>query len=151
MTLLQQTTLIRSDNPGMSFDAAWQQACSMQRVTGSFGRPTKSSDAVLIAEASGLGVHPALKRELNKHGAIEKARTASDTLDHVKRLQRVRELMQRDPSLNWDQAFTQVCKEENAMAPPLKTSQSVAKGNGKLMLIEGAHYNFFIPLPGVNG
>jgi hypothetical protein len=58
MTLLEQTNLIRASNPGLSFDAAWQQACSLQKVTGTFGRPTKSGDAVLIAEAKAKELLP---------------------------------------------------------------------------------------------
>jgi hypothetical protein len=56
MTLLEQTILIRAANPRLTFDVAWQQACSMQRVTASsFGRPkANSGDAVLVAVADGL-------------------------------------------------------------------------------------------------
>jgi hypothetical protein len=58
MTLLQQTHLIRADHPGWTFDRAWQQACALQKVTGSFGRPTKSGDSVLIAEAKDKALLP---------------------------------------------------------------------------------------------
>jgi hypothetical protein len=146
MTLLQQTILIRASNPGMNFDAAWQQACSMQRVTGSFGRPTKSGDAVLVAEASGLGVHPKLKTELNRHKALEQSRTSSGTMNHVKRLAKIRQMMEADPSLSFDAAFSRIVQEENNASPPLKTSQTAPHGNGKLILIEGAHCGLFCKL-----
>jgi hypothetical protein len=122
MTLLQQTHLIRASNPGLSFDQAWQQACTLQKVTGSFGRPKVSGDAVLVAEASGLGQHPKLKTELNKHRALEKAKQSSDTLDHVKRLQKIRKLMESDPSLSFDSAFSKVVQEEKHCVPCCKDS-----------------------------
>jgi hypothetical protein len=137
MTLLQQTHLIRASNPGMSFDCAWQQACSMQRVTGSFGRPTKSGDAVLIAEASGLDVHPKLKTELNKHRALEKAKQSAKTLDHVKRLQRIRELMETDPSLSFDSAFSRIIEQERSGT--MQAHKDAKPEVGTLATVQASH------------
>src|SRR4029079_12347889 len=111
----------------------------MTRVSGSFGRPKVSGDAILVAEASGLGQHPKLKTELGKHQALEKAKQSSVAIDHVKRLQRIRELMATDPSLSFDAAFSRIIEQESNPPPAVKTASTVNNGHEKMLLIQGAN------------
>jgi hypothetical protein len=144
------TAQLRSEHSDWTNARVFETAMAQTGHQGTFGRDSLDKSTKLVAEASGLDVHPKLKTELNKHAKLEKAKQSAKTLDHVKRLAKIRQLMENDPSLSFDSAFTRIVQEENA-SPALKTAQSAANGNGKLMLIEGGYCNFFVPLPGVNG
>jgi hypothetical protein len=123
---------------GLTFDDAFRLV--MSHHTGSFGRPTKSGDAVLIAEARTPlkeGQHPSVARELSKHGQLDQKQKAIETMNHVKRLAKIRQLMEADPSLSFDAAFTEVMKDEATSKTPAKASlvvhESVMNASGPAM------------------
>ena len=146
-TLLSWVKAVQAER-GLTFDAAFRIV--MSHHTGSFGRPTKSGDAVLIAEArtpTNEGQDPSVAREFNKHKAIGQKQKATDTMKHVKLLARIRQLMQADPSLSFDAAFSRIVQEESNPSPALKTASTADNGRSKLMLIEGGHCGLFCKLP----
>ena len=84
---------------------------------------------------------------MNRHKALEKGRQSSETLDHVKRLQRIRQLMEADPGLSFDSAFTRVMQEESNASPAVKTAQSApSHGQDRLMLVKGAERGMLYPI-----
>jgi hypothetical protein len=48
---LSKLSLVRSAYPSWDFDRSFQYLMAQEKHTGTFGRPTKSADSVLIAEA----------------------------------------------------------------------------------------------------
>jgi hypothetical protein len=155
MTLLEQTNLIRASNPGLSFDTAWNQACSLQKVTGTFGRDSIDKGAKVIAVATDAslthkppnkkdGRHPAIIEELSKHWQLEQQKKQQGELAYADRLKAIHKLM-TERNMSFDEAFIQTMQGEPLSDPgkaPAKAAQTAAKGQGELMLIQGAHAGF---------
>jgi hypothetical protein len=155
---------IRSVHPDWSADRVFIESIEASGHQGTFGRDTSSN--VAIAEASGLDGcpklvrggsppnkkadrHPAIIEELSKHWQLEQARKKWGEVDHAIRLAKIRKLMEADPSLSFDAAFTRIIQEETVVAPDkaaLKTSQSAANENSKVFLVKGSEHGMRYPI-----
>jgi hypothetical protein len=151
---------------GWNFDRSFQYVMSEDNHTGSFGRDPVDKGAKVIAVATDAslthkppnkkdGRHPAIIEELSKHWQLEQQRKKWGEVDHANRLAKIRQLMEADPALSFDGAFTQIIQQESVVAPA-KAAQTAAHGNGKLMLIQGSHAGFAFNIhtgkrAGVNG
>jgi hypothetical protein len=107
--MLSKVKKVQSEHAGWDFETAFRHVISTENHTQSFGRPKPSpGDAVLVAEASGLDIHPKLKQELYRHAKLEQSRTTTDVLGHAKRLAKIRQLMESDKTLSFDSAFSRI-------------------------------------------
>jgi hypothetical protein len=107
------TAQLRMEHRDWTNARVFETAMAQSGHQGSFGRDPLDKGTTLVAEAIGLDVHPKLKQELNRHKKLEKSRQSGRVMDHIARLGKIRQLMENDSSLNWDQAFTQVCSNGN--------------------------------------
>jgi hypothetical protein len=142
---------LRYDNPTWTNERIFTTAMTQAGHQGSFGRDPVDSSTKLIAIATNgapakEGQHPSVARELNRHAKLDQSRKSSKISEHVARLAKIRQLMENDPSLSFDSAFTRIVQEENAVSPAVKTSQSTANGNGKLMLVKGSDWGMRYPI-----
>jgi hypothetical protein len=147
--VLSRVKAIQAEH-GWNFDRTFQYAMSEDNHTGTFGRDPVDKGATLIPIATDgsptkVGQYPSVARELNKHRALDQKRKATETMNHVRRLAAIRQLMENDPSLSFDAAFTRIIQQES-VAAPAKASQTAPKGQGKLMLIQGAHAGFMLDI-----
>lgn len=147
---------------GCTFESAFARVmASTGRDGKTFGRDPVDKSTTLIAEAraGGLsGQHPAIRKELGKHKALEQSRATASVGDTVARLAKIREMMSKNPDLSFDSAFSAICLQEmSGTATPtsgnpapgsfsLEKAQSI--GKPAMMLVEGGKASFYVPLPG---
>jgi hypothetical protein len=149
------TARLRSEHPQWTNSRVFETAVAQAGHQGTFGRDSVDRNAVLAeAKDSGpakSGRHPAITEEMNKHWQLEQSRKKWGEENHADMLKRIRELMV-SRNLSFDDAFTQIMQGEplaDAGKTPAKAKavQPEAKGQGRLMLIEGAHCGLFYKLP----
>ena len=148
---------LRATHPDWSADKVFSESIEISGHRGSFGCRSLESNVAeaidtdggpkLVQGAKKADRHPAIIEELSKHFQLQEQRKKSVELDHADRLAKIRKLMEADPSLSFDAAFTRIMQEESNASPAVKTARSAANGQGKLMLIEGGHCGLFCKLP----
>jgi hypothetical protein len=65
-------------------------------------------------------------QELNKHAKVEQGKRSAALDDHVKRLAAIQKLMAADSSFSFDEASTQVCRDEAAAVSTSEASRKEA-------------------------
>jgi Mu-like prophage I protein len=134
----RRTLAIQAANPGMSFERAWDQAEREQQNPAP--EPTSIGEAAKLVHAQhptwsfqeswdhAEAVYPALVRsstlnplhpdpritqemgKITKLGGTSKTATVAD---HLGRLAKIRKLMADHPGMDFDSAFTDICRQEN--------------------------------------
>jgi hypothetical protein len=156
------TAQLRSEHPQWTNSRVFETAVAQAGHQGTFGRDSVDWNAVLAeAKDSGpakLGRHPAVAKEFAKLGQLHESRKDQGALNYADRLKAIHKLM-TERNLSFDEAFIQTMQGEplsDATKAPAKAAQSVSHGNGKLMLIQGAHMGWAFNIhtgerAGVNG
>jgi hypothetical protein len=117
------------EEKGWTFERAWNHvlASSPDLLDGSVSAGFAKTK---------VGRDPRVDQELNKHAKVEQSKRSAAIGDHVERLAKIRALMAADPSINFDQAFTQVCQQEAAATvATLPTSAAARKETRWTMLV----------------
>jgi hypothetical protein len=149
---------IQATHLSWSYEKVFAAAMERDGQSGTFGRPKADGGARLVAEAAtgmdGEIRHPRVARELGKLDHLHQEKESSTALAHADRLAKIHDLMKKNPSLKFDEAFSRICKEENGISndrPPMAALANDGKRKEKLTLIEGRQCGLLFPLFPENG
>src|ERR1700693_480538 len=126
---------LQSEHPAWSATKIFEQAAAQCNQRGGFARtPLASLRGSVAARESAetsvgrvdaksptkQGQDPAIADELQKHKTLRESRQTAGVTDHVARLQKIRALITANPPMDWDSAFSQICRDEMQSAVAAK-------------------------------
>jgi hypothetical protein len=127
-TIGEAANLLKGQNPTWTFERSWSHAAAVYPalVRGSTAKP--------------LHPDPQIAQEMGKITKLDPKSQTATVDDHTDRLVKIRKVM-KEKGWNFDQAFTEICKQENAA----KTASARYTAQSGTILVE---CEYSVPLVG---